>query len=189
VGYFDDYVRSEAPGVRHEQLTAVHVNVPAAKVVAPDKDGFLDGEALPAAAGFVGDILAQPPCAMTVTLVCSGTQTGKATIYGEDIGDNEIEEEVTLTSDTPVESTKAFSKVTKLKLPIKVASETIDVGWGGKFGLPFKVATAGLVLVTLFDGATDTGTVTANATDLAKNVYEPDGTPDGEKAIDLYILV
>lgn len=189
MGYFDDYVRGEVPGVRHEQLTAVHINIPAASVVAPDTDGFLDGVALPAAAGFVGDILAQPPGAMTVTLVCSGTQTGKATVYGKDIAGNEINEEVTLTSATPVETTKAFSEVNKIKLPIKVGSETIDVGWGGKFGLPFKIASAGLVLVKLFNGATDTGTVTANATDLAKNLYDPNGTPDGLKAIDLYALI
>ena len=79
--------------------------------------------------------------------------------------------------------------MTKIRLPIKVGSETIDVGWGGKFGLPYKLAFAGQVIVKLFNGAADTGTVTANATDLAKNVYDPNGTPDGEKALDFYLLV
>lgn len=188
MGYFDDYVRSELPGARLEQLTAVHYRIPAASVVAPDTDGILDGEALPDAAGFVG-VDEQPPYPMTLTFVCSGTQTGKATVYGRDIGRNEISEEVTLASATAVETTKAFAVVRSIKLPIKVASETVDVGWGSKFALPYKIATAGLVLVKLFDGSTDTGTVTANATDLAKNVYDPNGTPDGLKALDFYILV
>lgn len=188
MGYFDDYVRSEAPGLRLEQLTAVHYQIPAAKVVVADPDGMLDGEPLPAAAGFV-EVDHQPTYPRSLTFVCSGTQTGKATAYGLDIGGNEITEDVTLTSDTSVETNKAFAFVEKIKLPDKVASETIDIGWGTKFALPYKIATAGLVLVSLFNGATDAGAVTANATDLAKNVYVPAGTPDGEKALDFYFLV
>lgn len=188
MAYFDDYLRNEMEGGKCEQLAAVRYEIPAAKVVVADPDGMLDGETLPAAAGFV-EVDHQPTYPRSLTFVCSGTQTGKATAYGLDIGGNEITEDVTLTSDVAVETNKAFAFVEKIKLPGKVASETIDIGWGTKFALPYKIATAGLVLVSLFNGATDAGAVTANATDLAKNVYVPAGTPDGKKALEFILLV
>jgi hypothetical protein len=41
----------------------------------------------------------------------------------------------------------------------------------------------------LFDKAADTGTITPDDDELEKNVFDPNGTPDGEKDIDLYIVV
>ena len=185
----DDYLRSDVPGMKLDKISTVRYSIHAASVVLADADGILDGEDFPASAGFVSDFEAQPPYPMTITAVASGTQTGKVLLVGEDIAGNVIEEELTMTSDTPVESAKAFAKITAIKLPIKVGSETIDVGWGNKFALPYKLVFAPQVIVKLFNGAADAGTVTANATDLAKNVYDPNGTPDGAKALDFYILL
>lgn len=171
------------------EMKVGHYNIPAAKVVAADADGILKTEALGTAAKTVTTFLAQPPCAMTLTCVCSATQTGKATIYGHDIGGNEITEEVTLNSATPVLTVKAFADVTKVVLPIKAGTETITIGWGTGFGLPYKLSFATQVIIKLFNGAADSGTVTANATDLAKNVLALNGTADGTKAIDLFMVV
>jgi hypothetical protein len=189
MGRFLGQLSSDAYGATVDEIRVGHFNIPADKVVAPDADGILDGTAFPAAAGTVTTFLAQPPTAMTLTAVASGTQTGKVTIHGFDIGGNKISEELTMTSDTPVAGVKAFAEVTAIDLPIKEGSETIDVGWGAKFGLPYKLAADELVIVKLFNGAADAGTVTNDATELAKNVYDPNGTPDGEKALDFYILV
>ena len=189
MGRFLGQLSSDAYGATVDEIKVGHFNIPAAKVVAPDADGILDGTAFPAAAGTVTTFLAQPPTAMTLTAVASGTQTGKVTIHGFDIGGNKISEELTMVSDTPVAGVKAFAEVTAIDLPIKVGSETIDVGWGAKFGLPYKLAADELVIVKLFNGAADAGTVTNDASELAKNVYDPNGTPDGEKALDFYILI
>lgn len=185
----DDFLRSEVCGLALDKMAVARYTIPAAKVVAPDSDGILDGTDFPATAGYVSNFIKQPPYAMTLTLVASGTQTGKVTVEGLDIAGNPISEEVTMTSATPVATNQAYSKVTRIKLPQKVASETIDVGWGGKFGLPYKLEFAGQVIVKLFNGSADTGTVTADAEVLAKNVFDPNGTPDGEKALDLFILI
>lgn len=189
MGKFLGKLSTDAAGVSVDELKIGHFNIPAAKVVAPDADGILDGTAFPTAAATVTTFLAQPPCAMTLTAVASGTQTGKVTIHGLDIGGNVISEEITMTSTTPVVGAKAFSRVTAVDLPAKVASETIDIGWGAKFGLPYKLAADELVIVKLFDGAADAGTVVADASEVAKNTFDPAGTPNGEKAIDLFILV
>jgi hypothetical protein len=70
-----------------------------------------------------------------------------------------------------------------------VAEDQVSVGVGKKFGIPYYLSSATLVIVKLFNNAADTGTVTADDDELEKNVIELNGTPDGLKPIDLYILV
>ena len=181
-------LRTDVVGFPVNELRVAHLHIPAAKVVAADPDGILKGTALPDTAGAVKIFLAQPLWPMNLTMVCSGTQTGKAVVEGLDFADNLIEEEFTLTSATPVVGVKAFKRVTKISLPQKAGSETIDVGWGVKFGLPDRLSADELCIVKLFNGAADAGTLTVDADDLAKNVYELVGIADGKKAIDLYYL-
>ncbi len=72
-----------------------------------------------------------------------------------------------------------------------VPYDQISVGWGDKFGLPYKLYADELVILKLFNKAKEDteGTVTADATDLEKNVYDPNAGADGQKDIDLYIIV
>lgn len=70
-----------------------------------------------------------------------------------------------------------------------VAEDKVSVGLGKKFGIPYMLTAAEQVIVKLFNNSADTGTVTADADELEKNVIALNGTPDGEKAIDLYIIV
>ena len=189
MGRFLGQLSSDAFGVVVDEVRIGHFHIPAAKVVAPDPDGILDGTAFPAAAGSVTTFLAQPPTAMTLTAVASATQTGKVTVHGYDIGGKKISEEFTMTSATPVVGTMAFSQVIQVDLPIKAGSETIDLGWGAKFGIPYALTADELAIVKLFDDAADTGTLTVDADEVAKNVYDPNGTPDGLKALDLYFLL
>jgi hypothetical protein len=71
-----------------------------------------------------------------------------------------------------------------------VPYDQISVGWGDKFGLPYKLYADELVILKLFDKAVDTGGTLANsATALESNTFDPNGTPDGQKDIDLYIIV
>jgi hypothetical protein len=70
-----------------------------------------------------------------------------------------------------------------------VIEDQVSVGIGKKFGLPYYLPAAELAIVKLFNNSADTGTVTADADELEKNVIALNGTPDGLKPIDLYILV
>ncbi len=71
--------------------------------------------------------------------------------------------------------------------------DRISVGWGRKFGIPYKLAADELVLLKLVDNAAEStaGTITADAADMEKNVYalHAGTTIDGTKPIDLYIIV
>ena len=71
-----------------------------------------------------------------------------------------------------------------------VPYDQISVGWGDKFGIPYKLYADELVILKLFNKAVEgtEGTITADATDLAKNVYDPHDTTLGVD-IDLYIIV
>lgn len=71
-----------------------------------------------------------------------------------------------------------------------VPYDQISVGWGDKFGIPYKLYADELVILKLFNKAKESieGTITADATDLAKNVYDPNDTSLGVD-IDLYIII
>jgi hypothetical protein len=44
------------------------------------------------------------------------------------------------------------------------------------------------LLVKLFDGSTDAGTLAVDADELEKNLFTPAGTPNGAKVLDLVYL-
>lgn len=71
-----------------------------------------------------------------------------------------------------------------------VPYDQISVGWGDKFGIPYKLYADELVILKLFNKAKEgtEGIVTADATYLEKNVYDPHDTTLGVD-IDLYIIV
>lgn len=70
-----------------------------------------------------------------------------------------------------------------------VAEDVINIGWGKVIGIPYKLAADELVIANLFDNADDNGTVYNSATDLCSNTFAMGGSPDGEKPLDLYIIV
>ena len=70
-----------------------------------------------------------------------------------------------------------------------VAEDKVSIGVGKKFGIPYMLPADELVIVKLCDNVADSGTVTADADELEKNVIALTGTPDGLKPIDLYIIV
>lgn len=71
-----------------------------------------------------------------------------------------------------------------------VAADKISVGWGDKFGLPYRLYADELVILKLLNKAVEAqeGTITADADDIEKNVYDPNDTTLGVD-IDLYIIV
>ncbi|MPM44573.1 hypothetical protein SDC9_91252 [bioreactor metagenome] len=107
---------------------------------------------------------------------------------------------ITLTANTPLanDTTLAFGFTDTDTTGVTAGSSTngtagvpydkISVGWENKFGLPYMLDFSTLLLAKL-GGSADTGTVTADADELEKNVFAVNGTPDGEKDIDLYLIV
>lgn len=70
-----------------------------------------------------------------------------------------------------------------------VPYDKISVGWGDIFGLPYLLEADEQVILKLFNKAADAGTVANSATALESNTYDPNGSPDGLKDLDLYIIV
>lgn len=70
-----------------------------------------------------------------------------------------------------------------------VAEDVINIGWGKVIGIPYKLAADELVIANLFNNADDNGAVANSATDLCSNTFALDGTPNGAKPLDLYIIV
>jgi hypothetical protein len=68
-----------------------------------------------------------------------------------------------------------------------VGYDTVSVGQAKKFGLPQIVYNAACVLVKLFKGSADLGTLAVDADYVEKNLFSLAGTPDGG-AVDLYYL-
>lgn len=96
----------------------------------------------------------QPSHPRNVQIVASGVTAANVTINGLDIRGNSISETLALNGTTAVAGNKAFKSITSIVLPT-VASTTISVGTGVKFGLDRNLLEAS-VLDTYTDGVRDT---------------------------------
>lgn len=117
----------------------------------------------------------------------------QVTIVGTNYNDEVITEVLpifTANSATTVTGSLAFKTVTSISIPAHDGlGATTEIGFGTKFGIPYLLESAELVILKFFNKAVDSGTVTADATDLEKNVFALNGTADGAKEIDLYMIV
>lgn len=68
-----------------------------------------------------------------------------------------------------------------------VPADTVSVGVDDVFGMPEVIANAGYLLVKLFDGSTDAGSLAVSAT-RSQNLYTIAGTPNGAKELELIYL-
>ena len=120
----------------------------------------------------------------------AGGIAGDVVITGTNAAGDEITETIALNGSTEVEGTKAFKTVTNINLPAKtnVSGDTVSVGVGKKFGLPHIVYNAAMLLVKLFDGSSDGGTLSVDADELEKNIFSLSGSPNGTKVLDLIYL-
>lgn len=193
---FGQKIQTDTKGVSVDRAFVAHVNIPAA--LAADSDGMKDGAATSATAiTTISTFLRQPDWPRNIVVVVTATTAadiaaGNIVVTGLNFADEVITETHAVTADTAgtFTGTKAFKTVTSVAVPIQDgASVTVDVGWGMIFGLPYKLYADELVILKLFNKAVDAATVVADITDIAKNTVDMAGTPDGEKDIDLYIIV
>lgn len=116
--------------------------------------------------------------------------TGNLVIAGTNVEGDAITDTIALNGTAEVEGIKAFKTVTSITVPAKTNSsgDTASVGWAKKLGLPHIVDNAALLLVKLFDGSADSGTLAVDADEIEKNLFALNGTPNGAKLVDLYYL-
>lgn len=148
--------------------------------------------ALGAAAQDVTTAITQPDVPRTVTVKGNASGiAGDVVITGTNIAGVAITDTIALSGTAEVEGVKAFKTVTNIHLPIKtnVSGDTVSVGIAKKIGVPHIVDNAAMVLVKLFNGSTDSGTLAVDADEIEKNLFALNGTPDGTKILDLYYLV
>lgn len=69
-----------------------------------------------------------------------------------------------------------------------VPVDTVSMGIAKKFGLPHVVSNAAMLLVQLFNGSADGGSLAVSA-DLERNLYSLSGSPNGSKEVTLVYLV
>ena len=198
---YGQIITTDAEGMSVDRSFLAHVNIPAATAVAIDADGIVDGAegttGAEAEALVVTTFLAQPAWPRNITVTVAATTpadiaAGNIVVSGKNFAGEVISEDFAIAADTPATKTgaKAFAQVTSVTIPVQDgATVTVDVGWGKVFGLPYKLEVAGQVLLKLFDKAADTGTIAVSTTAIESNTLALNGTPNGTKAIDLYVIV
>jgi len=148
--------------------------------------------ALTAAEQDVATAITNPDVPRTVTVKGNASGiTGDVVITGTNVDGDVITDTIALNGATEVEGIKAFAEVTNIHLPAEThaGTDTVSVGAGNHFGLPEIVYNAAMLLVKLFNGSADTGTLAVDSDEVEKNLFAINGTPDGAKVLDLIYLV
>lgn len=110
--------------------------------------------------------------------------TGNVVITGTDISGATITDTIALNGVAQVPGALAFATVTQIVVPAQHAGgDTVTIDTLNKFGMPSIIYIDPYVRMRLFNGSTDAGTVTVNASSLAGNFYNIAGTPDGSKLL------
>lgn len=181
-------VRTDAndPGVAHAYVRRFSVAAAVGSANAIKNDLLLDE------GGTLTTDFAQPDVPRCLQVVGSGVAvTGNVVVTGTNAAGAIITETLALNGTTPVVGVKAFKLIVSIDFPADsgATGETIDVGTTDKIGLPDILRVSGLVLLKLFDGAADAGSLTVDVDELEKNVYDPAGTLNGAKVLELYYFV
>ena len=158
-------------------------------------DGILDGLDIAVdvtSVTFLTDI-ADAPFGRNVLVVASGAATSLVTINGKDYLGQPVTEQFTLNGTTSVVGKKAFYWIDSV-VAAGTASRTIDVGFGTKMGLPYRMGGAIIESVDGDDAAAGTFTAglltdpqTATTSD-PRGLYVPTTTPNGTKVLGAVLL-
>lgn len=103
--------------------------------------GILSAQSIAAAVDtttFVSDT-ADAPFGRNITVIASGAAVSNVTVYGKDYLGQPMAESFTLTGAVSVVGVKAFKWVDRITAGITAAT-TINVGFGSKLGLPYRMS-------------------------------------------------
>lgn len=126
-----------AADVIHGAAYVVDFLTPIAAVAA----GILSAQSIATAGStttFVTDT-ADAPFGRNVTVVASGLATSTVTVSGRDYLGQPMTELLTLNGATPVVGNKAFKWIDRVAFDATAAT-TINLGFGGKLGLPYRMS-------------------------------------------------
>lgn len=189
---YDELLRSDVFGLPVNKASGAHMHLTKEQACAADADGILNGAELGAEAVTVTKFLNPMPYPRNVTVVASAAtgENAKVVVHGTNIANKPISEELALTGDTPVVGNLAFKTITAIDLPVAADSETIDVGWGDKLGLPFMLNGKPLVFA-LHNGALETTapTLTVDTDEIEKNTIDLNSALNDDKAVDIYLVL
>lgn len=188
-------IQTDADGVSADRAFSACFSIEAP--AAADTDGVLAAVTDTGEAQEITTGLTSPAVPRNITATAGGTAADIKTVQVVVEGTNYADEAITETLPAFTENTAgtvqgslAFKTVTKATIPAHDGTgATTAVGWGNKFGLPYLLDADERVIVKLFNKSADTGTVTADDDEIEKNVFAVNGTPDGAKDIDLFILI
>ena len=163
--------------------------------IAANATGILSAQSIATAGSVTAFATTYSPDAMAqygrnVQVVASGAATSTVAIEGRDYLGQPMQEQLTLNGATPVLGNKAFKYIEKVSWGATAAT-TINVGWGTKLGLPFKMLGIDTELVNkaipgtagTFTAAVDTQTLTSGD---SRGTYVPNSAPNGTNA---YVLI
>ena len=131
--------------------------------------------------------ITQPDVPRTVTVKGNdGNVAGNVVVHGTNFAGTVVSDTIALNGATEVAGLVAFKTVTSIDYPAYAVAdtETVSIGRGVGIGFPSIINNASDVLTHDFNGATDGGSVVADAT-LGKSVYLVDGTMDSTKVLSL----
>lgn len=186
---FDELIRTDVVNHPVNEATVIHFGVTALEAVAADDDGLLVETALTAAVVTKTAFANPMPYVRNVQVVATAAATTKVNVYGTNIADMPISEELTLNGTTPVVGVKAFKTITSVVLPIKAGTESVKVGWGDMIGLPFLLAKKPLTFA-MFNGTIQATApaLTIDADELEKNTIDLNSALNGS-AVEIYMML
>jgi hypothetical protein len=123
--------------------------------------------------------------------------TGTVYVIGKDALGNAITDTCAVTNATAVPTTKAFSVVSEYVVPCEThaGTDTYSLGVVKSIAVPFLLSENGYatqassMLGATYDGTTDAGTLSLDASDAAKSIYTPAGAGDGTKKLRVTLIV
>lgn len=200
MGKFSGLINTDVYTVQLAELKPCLLEYTKAEAGALDADGILkEHETSATLVTTATTFLAQPPTPRLITAIVKAADAAEITeaatvkITGTNIADDPIEETLTFTANlaTALTTTKAFKTVTSCVFSAQAdGTPAINIGWDDSIGLPYMLASKPFALEMFNDAIQFTaGAFTIDADELEKNVYNPNGTLDGNKTLKLLLFI
>ena len=187
---YDRGQKIKAAGGAVDMGFIAHVELSTAETVAADADGVITIE-MGAAKKTVKTGFEDMPAARNLTVVGTAAGiTGTLKVTGTNMAGEAITESFTLNGTTAPTGSKAFASVTEVECPARhAADDAVNIGWGVKFGIPYKLG-LNTVLAAYVNGSKEgtAPTVAVSTSALESNTISMNTAPSG-KATHYYLIV
>lgn len=194
---FGQKIQTDIDVLAIDRSFLAHMQIAADDAVVADADGVLAAVTDTGEAQEITEELTNPAVPRNITATAGGTATDIKAIQVIIEGTNYNDEVITETLPAFTENTagivtgnKAFKTVTKITIPAHDGTgATTAVGFGSKFGLPYKLS-HNTVLNAYLDNALEgtAPTVAVSATAVESNTIALNSTLDS-KVVDIYLMV